>query len=341
MTGRYSGWMPDVRLLEDLSLQGLPVEILTEGVAAEVRAHLEHVERLDFSVLSTRQLTELQVMMNQLRAFMPMLVMDVALNDLVRITINPRGADGLPMRIHNLLRLKYPPPEKARMRRANFRNCSVLYASCFGLTSTVETRVAPGDLITRTEWRMVTDLDRISTAVIFHEDTILQGLPLWRQYEEMYRREVAKRKPLEAELINVCSRFLARQFTKKVESGKEVNYLLSAFVGNLWLQQMNLGALMYPSVQVNLHDACVAMRADVFDDTFYPVKCTEALINSAPEEEPGHYYATKTGVATNIDVKTNAIHWDRKRSYDEQQLAAFQRYRAQERRQRAASQPQR
>lgn len=297
-----------------------------DGIKA-IKESLLTFERMDFSLLTGAQLTGLQKIMNDLRIFTPNVLIEVPINDLVRVTKNPVGADGHGSRIHQISRLKYPPEGKVtiEMGRANFPGHSVLYASFFGLTSLREMRIEPGDLVTRTEWRMVTYLDRVKTTCIFHDARILERLPHFQDFNGSYRSMLATRSPLEVEIIEAVSGFAARQFIKKVPPDKKVNYLLSAFISNLLLNDNKLDAIIYPSVQVDLLDACIAMRPDVFDHLFYPVRSTELIINSAS-------YAEKTAIATEFDKETNTIRWDARKSYNEEQLAAFQKQRAEERR---------
>jgi RES domain len=304
----------------------LTIDGLTpEGVKA-IKESLRTLEGIDFSLLTTAQLTSLQEMVNAMRFFMPMILVEQPIIDIVRVTKNPRDAEGYGTRIHRISRLKYPPEGKVKieMGRANFPNRSVLYGSFFGLTSLAEMRIEAGDLVTRTEWRMITYLDRIKTTCVFHDARILERLPYFKNFHDTYQALLAKRSPLEAEVIQATNGFVARQFTKKVSPDKRVNYLVSAFIGDLWLNQNKVDALVYPSVQVDLLDACIAMRPSVFDDMFYPVRSRELLINSAE-------YASTTAVATQFDVKTDTINWDSQKSYNDQQLSAFQRQRAEER----------
>jgi RES domain len=284
------------------------------------------IERADLSLFSTQQLKDIQIMVNQLRFFMPALAINAPLIDLVRVTKNPRDADGIGSRINQISRLKYPPQGKCKieMGRANFPDSSVLYASFFGLTSLVEMRIAPGDLVTRTEWRMVTYLDKINSMCVFHDNRILERLPGFKEYNESYLAVRAKRPTLEAEAVDAVSTFIARQFTKPVPPDKKTNYLISAFVSDMWLNQNKLDAIIYPSVQTDLNDVCVAMRPDVFDHMFYPVRCREMLVVREG-------YLETTGWATEFDTETGAINWDEKKSFDEVNLREFQKQRARER----------
>jgi hypothetical protein len=132
-------------------------------------------------------------------------------------------------------------------------------------------------------------------------------------------------------LIEATNGFLARQFTKTVPTDKKVNYLVSAFISDMLLNQNRLDALVYPSVQLDLLDACVAMRTDVFDEMFYPVRCREELVNSVSDEKPGHLYTSQTAVATEFDSEADEIRWDPQKSYSDEDLVASQKERLEER----------
>src|SRR5437763_395981 len=145
----------------------LTVDGLTAEVVAAIKENFALIEAEDFSLLARSELTKIQEFMNAIRFFLPLLLIEKPIIDLVRITRNPRGDDGWPVRIHRISRMKYPPPGRTSMGRANFEKSSVLYASFFGLTSEVESRMQPGDLLTRSEWRMHSFLDKIKSTVIF------------------------------------------------------------------------------------------------------------------------------------------------------------------------------
>jgi hypothetical protein len=143
-------------MLDFTDLGQLIVDGLTPEIVGTIKESLQTFGKMDFSLLTTAQLTQMQELVNGLRFFMPMILVEQPMNALVRVTKNPREDAGLSTRIHHLSRLKYPPAEKTEIGRANFPKRPVLYASFFGLTSIVESRVMPGDVLTRTEWRMVT-----------------------------------------------------------------------------------------------------------------------------------------------------------------------------------------
>jgi len=308
------------------SFDQLTVEGLTPERVDAIKLGLRVIESIDFSLLTSAQLTGLQKTMNAMRLFMANILIETPIEDLVRVTKNPLGPDGQGTRIRQISWLKYPPKGKVlKMGRANFPNRSVLYASFFGLTSLAEMRIKPGDLATRTEWRMVTYLDRIKTTCIFNDARVLERLPRFNNLNDSYLGLLHERPPLEAQMIEAVGGFVARQFTKVVLPEKEVNYLLSAFVSDLLLNQNKLEAIVYPSVQLDLSDACIAMRPDVFDYMYYPVRSTELLVNRSD-------YLSTTAVASEFDEKTNTIRWDIQKSYSEEQLAAFQKQRADERR---------
>jgi hypothetical protein len=320
--------LPDMKFFD---FNDLIVDNLTDDIVVDIKGGLAAIESQDFSLLPGAELQGIQELLNTIRYFMPMILVEKPMIDIVRVTRNPRVERGFPERIHKLSRLKYPPADKTEMGRANLRNRSVLYASFFGLASVVESRVAAGDLVTRSTWRMITYVDTIKTSVIFQDDMILQRLPYFQEFQTSYQAMLARRAPLEAELTRSVNNFVARQFTKKVPAGKRVNYLVSAFIGDMLLNQNKLDALVYPSVQLDLLDACVAMRTDLFDYMFYPVSCTEGLVNSVPDDKGNHWYTTKTAFATEFDVDGDTIHWDPAKSSSEEDLLAFQKQRADER----------
>jgi hypothetical protein len=302
------------------------IEGLTPEIVRTIKESLATIEQQDFSRLTTQQLTDLQHLVNDMRWFMPMILVEQPISDIVRITKNPRSAEGDGSRIHRISRLKYPPAGKVKieMGRANFRDHSVLYGSFFGLTSLKEMRIETGDIVTRTDWRMITYLEKIKASVIYQDTRIVERLPHFETFDQNLRAMLGKRPPLESELIAAGSTFMARQFTKKVPADKKVNYLISAFISNLWLNQNKLDAIIYPSVQLDLADACIAMPPDIFDQMFYPVQCKEMLVNCPT-------YLSTTAVATEFDAKTDTIHWNPKKSYNEGQLTAFQKQRQEER----------
>jgi hypothetical protein len=168
-------------MLDFTDLSQLIVDGLTPEIVGTIKESLQTFGKMDFSLLTTAQLTQMQELVNGLRFFMPMILVEQRMNALVRVTKNPRQDGGLPTRIHKLCAWN-TRREKTERGRANFPKRPVLYASFFGLTSIVESRVMPGDLLTRTEWRMVTYLDRIRTTAIFHDAPILERLAFFKKF---------------------------------------------------------------------------------------------------------------------------------------------------------------
>ena len=298
-----------------------PDEALVSGLST--------LEQVDFSIQSEETLHGIVSFLDSMRAFLPIVLHVAPVVDVFRVTVN-RSVLGTPerRRLHNVGQLKYPPAHRSQWGRANLPGTTVLYASFAAMTPMLELKPKPGDLVTQSCWRLNPTSPSLNIVPIFHDSEITSRMSYFHRFAAVATEHLATLDAPRATLMRSYGNFVAKQFTKPVPSDKKKDYVISAAVSNLLLNNVGIDApeegkveaIVYPSVQINLLDPNIAVRPDVFDGKFSLVEARELIVNSYSEGPTGEYHSSYTARTMGIDQRTGAILWDPDKSLPEHEL---------------------
>lgn len=228
--------------------------------------------------------------------------------EIQRVSVNKNLFGGVNKRINNINLLKYPPAKFANYGRANMKGQSILYATFNPITALNEIKPNVGDIITISTWDIsdskvlsVVPIFKITSKDnIFHNELSLNFLNEYEKLRKTLSKDVAEQSD---ELIS----FMAECFAKDVEYGNKYDYFMSAYFANRIFTELNVEALVYPSVPDKLGFSNIAIRPQSFDNKYSLSNVEEHLVIESPKEN-GHTYNLKLISSTKTFDK-NKILW--------------------------------
>lgn len=286
-----------------------------------LRDWVELIEGGDLSALDPRGIELVTQFVTSLRPFIATFVHRVPIQDVWRVTPNHAVMEGLRnRRIHRLDHLKYPPAEKAGYGRANSAGRSVLYGSFSRISPRLETKPRSGDLVTLTRWRSGPDANLAVTPMVFLPQ-IVTAMPHYEAHYERFTSWLNTKSTEDAMIVREATEFVTRQFIKPVQADRRLDYIVSATLADILLQEDAIDGIVFPSVATSLLDVNIAIKPAVFDRLFEPVEAEELMITGVSDDGT-RYRQSRTARAFTWDRESGSLLWDLARSVDEAKLQA-------------------
>ena len=206
-----------------------------------------------------------------------------------RVTVNSRVNEGKEIRIIDIDKLKYPPNGATKNGRANLIGEKILYGTDNIITALKEARVKENELITISTWKLKTNNALTFTPIFknFPEKSDVINIDFFKLHLE-YKNKLKEFDKNMQEQIDIFVQFLTDCFTKEVENTNQYDYFLSSFYANRlfnFLQNGEIDAILYPSVEEDLVTTNIAMKHNVFDDNYELFEVEEKIVIKAPSGE--------------------------------------------------------
>jgi len=238
-------------------------------------------------------------------------------NPFERIVVNKRVANKN-TRLKAYKQIKYPPEEvleKITYNRANLPKQSVFYAAYGSLTAALESKPEKGDLFTYSLWKQKQDTS-IWYVPIFYKKLIVESTTEFFEDWKMYQKYLESlEKNVSIVVREVCD-FIATVFTTKVDPNNKVEYLFSAIISDIYLNDPahNVDCIYYPSVAGDFVASNIAIKPKVLENSFEIKEINESFcIRSELGKQWGSY---RTAKAININPKNDLIEWQTETIYD-------------------------
>lgn len=178
-----------------------------------------------------------------------------------------------PTKPTNKKQLSYPPACKVKLGRANNPEKPIFYGSAGCHSTIMELAPNQGDRLVISKWRTKHNLDLV--CVGYTEDAFKEKTGMNR-FEALPWVKQHAADPLSHKQGNqFVHEFLAREFTKRVSTGKEWQYKISAVISELALNAMSFGingtpaieiaGVLYPSTPNEANADNVALKCSIAD----------------------------------------------------------------------------
>ncbi len=148
----------------------------------------------------------------------------------------------------NKKQLSCPPACKVKLGRANNPEKPIFYGSAGCHSTIMELKPNQGDRLAISKWRTKQNLNLV--CVGYTEDAF-KGKTGMNRFEELPFVKHHAADPLSHNQGNrIVHEFLAREFTKRVPTGKEWQYKISAAISELALNALSFGINSAPTIEI-------------------------------------------------------------------------------------------
>jgi hypothetical protein len=216
-----------------------------------------------------------------------------------RMRINPNGEEFM-----NLSELWCPPKNLiVKYGRLNNKEEQILYTAGGGHTCLREIDPKPGTIITCAEFEIVENLLVIEIGLFNRYIREKEFQQLWNKFSKQlirYYRNNHKLIVLDREL----KKFIADEFTKKIEPGQEDLYKRTIAMANVFLSNPDLDGILYPSTKADFQEINLALPIDVAYKKLKPKRID--VLEILPGE-PRTFKSLK-GCYENIDFDNSLVY---------------------------------
>jgi hypothetical protein len=174
---------------------------------------------------------------------------------------------------NNIKQLTYPPADIAKLGRANNPENPMFYGSAGCHSTTMELAPNQGDHLAISKWRTKDNLHLVCAG---YTKDAFKGKSGMNRFEQLPWVKQHAADPLSNKQGNqFVHNFLAREFTKRVQLGKEWQYKISAAISELILNAKSFGingapaidlaGILYPSTPNEANADNVALKCHIAD----------------------------------------------------------------------------
>lgn len=175
----------------------------------------------------------------------------------------------------NIKQLSYPPANKVKLGRANNPEKPMFYGSAGCHSTIMELAPNQGDRLAVSKWRTKHNLNLVCVGYTENAFKEKSGM---NRFEELPWIKQHAADPLSHKQGNqIVHEFLAREFTKRVPTGKEWQYKISAAISELALNALSFGingapaieiaGILYPSTPNEANADNVALKCSFADNS--------------------------------------------------------------------------
>ena len=287
---------------------------------------LDFLKRLSEDGVTPLIEKQVTMMLDNSLKFFSHLVLEDCFPEFTRLTINKRVL-GENKRIKDIKYLKYPPADKIKTYgRCNLPGQSVLYATFVEMTALNELKPHPGDLITKTTWRVKGNQKLMFCPIFRNQPTEKDVLnPRTFEINQQYEKELKKYPDNIRKHIDTLVQFVADAFSKRITSGNHLDYIFSAYFADKIFNQFEDGrieAIYYPSVQDKLSFENLAIKPDSFDTKYDLIEVHDSVVAVDPRNGSRGYFMEGLSDCKSFDYTTGKILWDNDRVYQSKQKIA-------------------
>lgn len=246
--------------------------------------------------------------------------------EIYRITINKNILKGN-IRIKDIRQLKYPPNKSyvTKYGRCNLPSQPIFYGSLTRMTSLNELKPKVGDLITESTWVPKIEKPLLYLPIFLNQPTnepfkniatgeVIPGITniTTLKMEHAFNNSLKNYPPNTKKLYYAIMKFIANCFSKQVNNTNHYNYLLSAYLSDKFfsmLEDGNIQAIFYPSVQDKLNSENLAIKPEAFDKTYKILKVDESIVIQDPTDGRRGYSMDTVAECSSFNFETNEILW--------------------------------
>jgi hypothetical protein len=173
----------------------------------------------------------------------------------------------------NKTQLSYPPACKVQLGRANIPKSPIFYASAGCHSTILELKPNQGDRLAISKWRIKKNLNLFCVG---YTKKAFLGKSGMNRYEQLPWIKHYEADHLSHKLGNeFVHEFLAREFTKRVATGKEWEYKISAAISEMLMNASSFGVngaapveiagILYPSTPNEANADNLALKCSIAD----------------------------------------------------------------------------
>ncbi len=224
----------------------------------------------------------------------------------------------------NKTQLSYPPATKVRLGRANNPERPIFYGSAGCHSTILELEPNQGDRLAISKWRVKKNLNLVCVG---YTENAFKGKSGMNRFEELpWIKQHAADHLSHKQGNHFVHEFLAREFTKRVTTGNEWQYKISAAISELAMNALSFGingapaieiaGILYPSTPNEANADNVALKCSIADRYLEFVSVQYIEVSAKTDE---HLYTIQgIGYADSLS-DTGDIEW--KSSFPPQVIA--------------------
>lgn len=174
----------------------------------------------------------------------------------------------------NKTQLSYPPADKVQLGRANTQQCPVFYGSAGCHSTILELEPNHGDRLAISKWRIKKNLNLFCVGYTKNAFLGKSGMNRFEQLPWIKHHEAHHLSHKHGNQF--VHEFLAREFTKRVATGKEWEYKISTAISEMLMNALSFGVngappveiagILYPSTPNEANADNVALKCFIADE---------------------------------------------------------------------------
>jgi len=214
----------------------------------------------------------------------------------------------------NKTQLSYPPTSKVKLGRANIPEKSIFYGSVGCHSTILELEPKQGDRLAISKWRVKRNLNLVCVG---YTENAFKGKSGINRFEELpWIKQHAADHLSHKQGNQFVHEFLAREFTKKVTTGNEWQYKISAAISKLVMNALSFGingapaieiaGILYPSTPNEANTDNLALKCSIADQYLEFVSVQYIEVSAKTDE---HVYTMQGINYADSLTATGDIEW--------------------------------